>query len=125
MMKAIFFSLLFFLLIACTDCFSQTADFKDVSPPNGSTFGQIHAITQDKRGYIWISTDRGLYRYDGKQYNVYRNDSLNENSLASNYVTALNAESDSILWIGTMGNGLDRFNFINGTFRHFKHEEKN
>src|SRR6478736_998988 len=109
MMKAIFLSLLFFLLIACTDCLSQTIDFKEVPPPNGSAFSYISAIAQDKRGYMWIATGRGLYRHDGKHYNFYRNDSLNENSLAGNDVSALYAKDDSILWVGTWGKGLDRF----------------
>jgi ligand-binding sensor domain-containing protein len=80
-MKATFLSQLFFLFIACTDCLSQTLDFKMYNLPNGSTFWTISAITQDKRGYMWIATEKGLYRYDGKHYNFYRNDSLNENSL--------------------------------------------
>ena len=29
---------------------------------------QIRCVTQDKRGFIWMGTGSGLYRYDGYQY---------------------------------------------------------
>jgi ligand-binding sensor domain-containing protein len=31
----------------------------------------VYDIYQDKKGFIWISTEQGLYRYDGKNYTSY------------------------------------------------------
>ena len=32
----------------------------------------IYSAVQDKKGFIWIGTDAGLYRYDGIRYYEYK-----------------------------------------------------
>lgn len=36
----------------------------------------IKSIAPDKYGYIWMSTENGLVRYDGKEFNVYDNNNI-------------------------------------------------
>ena len=38
---------------------------------NGLPTETVYDIYQDKKGFIWISTEQGLYRYDGKNYTSY------------------------------------------------------
>src|SRR4051812_16943190 len=33
---------------------------------------QVHAIVQDRRGFLWFGTQDGLARYDGTKMRVYR-----------------------------------------------------
>jgi len=73
-------------------------------------------MLQDNKGIVWIGTNVGLNRYDGKsfiQYNV-----LSQPSLSNGVVTALFQDSTGNIWIGTEGglnildpstNGLQRF----------------
>ncbi|OJJ17307.1 hypothetical protein BKI52_31905 [marine bacterium AO1-C] len=60
-------------------------------------------ILQDSKGYIWIGTDNGLARFDGKNFKVYRN----SDGLLSNYVVGLTEAKDSTLWIGTWKGGVN------------------
>ncbi|OJJ23403.1 hypothetical protein BKI52_03320 [marine bacterium AO1-C] len=60
-------------------------------------------ILQDSKGYIWIGTDNGLARFDGKNFKVYRN----SDGLLSNYVIGLTEAKDSSLWIGTWKGGVN------------------
>jgi hydroxymethylpyrimidine/phosphomethylpyrimidine kinase len=38
---------------------------------NGLPTETVYDIYQDKKGFIWISTEQGLYKYDGKNYISY------------------------------------------------------
>lgn len=42
-------------------------------------------ILQDSKGYIWIGTDDGLARFDGKNFKVYRSN----DGLLSNFIVGL------------------------------------
>ena len=39
--------------------------FKILDTTAGLTSSQVNSIIKDMRGYIWIGTPSGLYRYDG------------------------------------------------------------
>lgn len=62
----------------------------DLLPQNS-----VKSIVQDKFGYIWLSTENGLVRYDGKEYKTYNSQNLN---LKSNRILSIqgNILSDSL-----------------------------
>lgn len=70
---------------------------------------------------MWFGSEDGLYRYDGRDFVVYRNDPADEQSLSSNTIWDLLEDEDGVLWIATE-NGLNRFNAIEGTFTRFQHQ---
>lgn len=74
----------------------------------------IHAITQDSRGFIWISTDNGLSKFDGIKFTNMRQSS-SPNSIASNTVRTVMQDSRGTLWTGTAA-GLQILNTEYGTF---------
>jgi hypothetical protein len=42
----------------------------------------VYDILQDHRGYLWFATDRGVARYDGKDYKTYtRSEGLSDNTV--------------------------------------------
>src|SRR5687767_5740387 len=61
---------------------SQKLAFNRVMPPPGKNFVHVTGMVQDKRGYMWLATKNGLFRYDGYQVIQYKNNPLNPNSLA-------------------------------------------
>ena len=61
---------------------------------------EVKAIAQDKDGYIWFGTARGLNRYNGTSYTVFYA-SGKEGSLNSDNILDLCQDSDGTLWIGT------------------------
>ncbi len=42
--------------------------FRNLDNTNGLIGNKIGSIAQDKKGYIWIGTDKGLQRYDGVRF---------------------------------------------------------
>lgn len=72
----------------------------------------VYAILQDQQGYLWIGTDGGIVRYNGRRFRVFS--TSNTPALKSNSITALMETSDGRIWIGTFGGGITVFS--NGAF---------
>lgn len=56
----------------------------------------VKALVQDRRGYLWVGTENGLYRYDGGRF-------VRWGGAAVRNVNALHLEGDARLWVGTEG----------------------
>lgn len=84
--------------------------------------GDVSAIAEDADGYIWVTVDRrGLVRLNPKTGDVirYTHSPSTPLSLSHNAVTDIQRDSRGRLWITSWGGGLDCFDPVIGTFRHF------
>jgi len=70
----------------------------------------INAIIEDKLGFLWAGGWKGLFRYDGNQSINY---TTKFNGLLGKKISCLFSSSDSLVWIGTYGQGLYAFNITN------------
>ncbi len=88
----------------------------------------INGIAKQENNILWIATSEiGLvkYRTDTDEIDdVFRHDSSNPHSIASDYIDELILDPDGSLWIGTTGSGLDRMVTKDDEviFRHYRHE---
>ncbi|MGH9838644.1 MAG: ligand-binding sensor domain-containing protein [Blastocatellia bacterium] len=87
---------------AVTQYSLQTWQTQDGLPQNA-----INAIVQTGDGYLWIGTDEGLVRFDGRRFSVF--DKTNTPQLKGSRIAALCAGRDGSLWVGTKGGGLVKF----------------
>jgi ligand-binding sensor domain-containing protein/signal transduction histidine kinase/DNA-binding response OmpR family regulator len=72
--------------------------FRSLDISNGLSQNTVHAILQDKQGFMWFGTKDGLNRYDGLSIQTF----MKENGrLGNNFITALHEDSSGIIWIGT------------------------
>ncbi|MGI9271262.1 MAG: EAL domain-containing protein [Woeseiaceae bacterium] len=80
---------------------SVEAPFRFYTVRDGLTQSQVNHIEQDRAGYLWFTTARGLNRFDGKEFTHYTiADGLPHNTLTAIHI----GDSDSI-WVGdTRGN---------------------
>ncbi|MBR3386715.1 MAG: hypothetical protein IKG84_00575, partial [Bacteroidales bacterium] len=76
---------------------------------------QIHEIFQDSRGFVWISTENGLARFDGMDFTTFRFSRDKADALASDLVPAVFEDSRGVLWVGT-SLGLQTFDPDNSSF---------
>jgi signal transduction histidine kinase/ligand-binding sensor domain-containing protein len=85
---------------------------------NGLSESDNYSILKDIKGFLWISSDNGLNRFDGNTFKYYFSDKNNKNSIADNSINALAEDSLHNIWIGT-GNGLSRYDIRADTFSSF------
>ncbi|MCP5107863.1 MAG: response regulator [bacterium] len=72
----------------------------------------VMAIQQTRDGYLWLGTQEGLVRFNGKDFDVFHRD--NTGALINNFIRVLLEDGGGTLWIGTEGGGVARFK--NGKF---------
>ena len=95
-----------------------TQQFKVIELPKIS--GLIATIQSDKKNEnLWLGSSDGLIRVNLKDYSVqhYQNSKNDPKSLSHNYILSsfLDDEND-VLWIGTHGGGLVKFNIKTNEF---------
>lgn len=83
------------------------------------------SILRDKQGFLWVSTQDGLNRYDGHQFKHFFHDPNNDNSISNNIANALYEDFDGLIWIGTWGGGINSFDPITEQFTHYRGDTKN
>ena len=84
-------------------------------------------LLMNKVGDIFVGTGNGIYvcQRDYLNKNVFKDpvhygEGLETNNLNKNAVTALFEDKSGIIWIGTNGGGLNKYNPKRKKFRHFK-----
>jgi len=97
-------------------------NFNRLTVENGLCHNSVYSIIQDRQGFIRIATQDGLARYDGGRFATLYNDPLDDNSLSDNNFGKLLEDRNGILWLGTWGGGLDRYDPKTGNFTHYKHD---
>ena len=76
-------------------------------------------MAQDSKGYMWF-TGTSLYRYDGYHVVTYKNDPSNPQSISPSRLEYIYIDHNDIIWLGTVGSGLDRFDPSTGIFTHYR-----
>ncbi len=124
-MKIISKLFLFVFILGLAQNFPQQLNirFDHLTVEDGLSQTTANAILQDKYGFMWFGTQDGLNRYDGYEFKIFTHESGNKNSLSNNYIWTIYEDQDGILWIGSFGGGLTRFDPATESFTHFKHDK--
>ncbi|PHN08580.1 two-component regulator propeller domain-containing protein [Flavilitoribacter nigricans] len=73
--------------------------FHSITVNDGLAHRTAHDLVQDEDGYIWIATNNGLNRYDGRNMQTFRWDIRDTYSLPDNRINQLLLGNDRRLWI--------------------------
>ncbi len=93
--------------------------FKHLTTENGLVSNRVMTILHDQEGFVWIGTQVGLQRYDGKRFTTYVADVHNPDALQSDWILPIFEDSKKRLWIGTDQGGPYILNRSNGKFYNF------
>jgi ligand-binding sensor domain-containing protein len=74
---------------------------------------------------MWFGTQDGLNKYDGYDFTVYKYNALDAHSLSDNFITSIYEDKSGIIWIGTDGGGLNKFNRKTEHFTRYIHDVDN
>ncbi len=89
---------------------------------DGLSQSSIISNFQDSRGFIWMGTQDGLNRYDGRQIIAYKSDPDDPNSLSDPNIWSIAEDANGDLWIGTEGGGFNRFNRDQENFTPYRYD---
>lgn len=132
MRRHLFLLLITFLLLASSPSPARSAPpvgtfapgaslrFEHLTIDDGLTQNAGLAMLQDSAGYLWVGSQDGLNRYDGYDITQFKHDPDNPASLGFNSIASLYEDADGILWVGTWGGGLNRFDAKTSAFTRYE-----
>lgn len=89
----------------------------DPNDPSSISQNTIFTINQDRKGFLWFGTMNGLSRYDPNQDNF------------TNYpitgIYDIEIDEQGMMWAGTAGSGLVKFNPLNNEYKIYSNEPMN
>ncbi len=98
--------------------------FDNISVRDGLSQTTPNCIMQDSRGFLWIGTEDGLNKYDGYEFEVFKQDINNPFAISSSKIKCIEEDEEGNIWIGTNGGGLNRYDRKKNIFSNFKTNDK-
>lgn len=89
-----------------------------LTPKDGLPQSFISGLAQDKDGFVWIGTRNGLARYDGMHFKLFRHDSKDSASLASNLIISMSSDKRNRIWIEHESSNIDYIDPVTETIKH-------
>lgn len=116
--STIFF--IFFIISQFATAQAPSLYFNRITTQNGLSHNKVNCVLQDQRGFIWMGTDDGLNRYDGRRFVVFRHEPGNKASISGNIITDLVEDEKGVLWIATSDGGLSKYDYRLSSDKQFK-----
>ncbi len=92
----------FLLCIVLLPCSAQHISYRQFTTADGLPADEVHDITQDRQGKIWLATDHGLCSYDGYDFETL----TTRDGLSDNTVFRISLDHRGRLWLTTFSAGI-------------------
>ncbi|MFN7012826.1 MAG: two-component regulator propeller domain-containing protein, partial [Bacteroidia bacterium] len=86
-------SLFFIFIFHVFYIYAQLPYYHLLNDENGLPSNEVYRVVEDKKGYVWIGCDAGLYRYNGFEFKLYKHPQQNSRS-----ISYLNFDDAGNLW---------------------------
>jgi signal transduction histidine kinase/ligand-binding sensor domain-containing protein/ActR/RegA family two-component response regulator len=85
------------LLLLTGQLSAQRYQFREYAQRDGLTTLPIECLFQDRKGFLWVGTQDGLFRFDGHEFKEFGR----ETGLESTLIQAVHESPDGTLWVAT------------------------
>lgn len=92
------FALALHVLLPALPLAAQQYSFQSFDFESGLMNLAVENFLQDREGFLWVATQNGLYRYDGRGFTEFRE----TEGLPPTFLMALHQSPDGTLWVGTL-----------------------
>ncbi|GAB3998075.1 hypothetical protein GCM10028807_44810 [Spirosoma daeguense] len=114
------FVLIYFMLLnSWSNAQNPRLRFEHLTINQGLSNPIVHAIIQDRNGFLWFATDNGLNKYNGYSITTYQKIPGDTTSLVSNVIYQLMEDKEGYIWLGMAGQGLCKFDPRTEKFTHY------
>lgn len=90
--------------------YAHSQTINTVFKPFSLDQGHINDIMRDSEGFLWISTQDGLSKYNGTHFIQYNYNRKDTNTIAHNYIWKTFEDSRTNIWVGLFGGGMCKYN---------------
>lgn len=98
---------------------------RQMNTASGLPDNNVRSLVQDSRGFVWMGTPGGLYRYDGYFFTTYKHSSENNgHTLSNNHITGIYDAGNNQLMISQRGNQFSVYDVIQDRFVEMPENEK-
>ncbi|MCX2480374.1 histidine kinase [Pedobacter sp. MC2016-15] len=97
--------ILIYIVFCCSRSYGQTTFVKHFNTKDGLPSNSCYYTLQDKKGYIWVATDAGVCRFDGKVFETFSID----DGLPDNQVIKLHEDHKGRIWMSALNGQLSYF----------------
>lgn len=109
MLRAIWMTIFSLGLLNATAQLSPKYIFHHLGVKEGLLANEVHAITQDSKGFIWIGSKGGLQRFDGSRFLNFTHREGDTTSIPHNNIIRLRIDQKDRLWLITSNHILGYF----------------
>ncbi len=85
----------FFFLLIIINCAAQPLKYTAFTVNDGLPSNYVYRCIEDDKGFLWVATDAGVARFDGKHFQVF----TNRDGLPDNDVLAVTKEKNGRIWV--------------------------
>ena len=115
MRPVLLFFLFFFKLIICA---AQQGDYKAFTVNDGLPSNNVYRCLEDDKGFMWIGTDAGIARFDGKHFQVF----TTQQGLPDNDVLSIAKEKNGRIWVNCFKQSPAYFDEVQNRFINAKED---
>jgi signal transduction histidine kinase/ligand-binding sensor domain-containing protein/DNA-binding response OmpR family regulator len=95
---------------------------QQLTTADGLPQGCVYTTLQDSQGFVWLATEDGLVRYDGRELLRYAYSPSSTSGLPGNFIYDVVEDAHHDLWLAIKDTGLARWNRASDTFTIFRHD---
>jgi len=95
----------FLFLITFSFSFAQKHFCKNININDGLPDNCVNDLHHGQRGFLWIGTNAGLARYDGKNFMIY----TSSDGIDNDNITSIAEEKNGDIWVSCFPEGLNSF----------------
>jgi signal transduction histidine kinase len=97
---------------------------KQYTAEDGLPGNSVRAVLQDRNGYLWVGTDEGFARFDGRRFHTFTTKNTPALEVTGHSVYCFAEDGDGAIWAGTFGGiarirGFEVAAFTNGLPQRF------
>ncbi len=89
---------------------------------NGLSNNSIESIIQDSKGFLWVGTHDGLNRFNGSEFEVFKQIPNDSNSIPGNFVSNIFEDRVHNIWVSSYG--IAKYSYTQGGFKRYFSFEK-
>ena len=108
--------------LGASDLPPDIINFKRYAADEGLANLVVYDIVQDSDGFIWISTGKGISRFDGYEFKNYLPDKNDPNSIGNGPAIDIFIDSRERMWISVISEGLYLYEKHEDHFIAYKHD---